>query len=42
MAAFNYRDLIRQVPPRSWQFYFQARGMGFQADGITRFKVKEI
>lgn len=27
MAAFNYRDLIRQVPPRSWQFYFQARGM---------------
>lgn len=27
MAAFNIRDLIRQVPPRSWQFYFQARGI---------------
>ena len=27
MAAFNYRDLIRQVPPRSWQFYFQARAI---------------
>jgi len=27
MAAFNYRDLIRQVPPRSWQYYFQARGI---------------
>jgi hypothetical protein len=27
MAAFNYRDLIRQVPARSWQFYFQAQGI---------------
>ncbi len=25
MAAFNYRQLIRQVPPRTWQFYFQSR-----------------
>lgn len=25
MAAFNYRQLIRQVPPRAWQFYFQTR-----------------
>jgi len=27
MAALNYRDLVRQIPPRSWQFYFQARGI---------------
>lgn len=25
MAAFNYRQLIRQVPPRTWQFYFTSR-----------------
>lgn len=25
MAAFNYRQLIRQVPARTWMFYFQAR-----------------
>ena len=25
MAAFNYRDLVRLIPPRSWQFYFNAR-----------------
>jgi hypothetical protein len=25
MAAFNYRDLVRLIPPRSWQFYFKAR-----------------
>ena len=25
MAAFNYRELIRQVPSRTWQFYFQTR-----------------
>ncbi len=25
MAAFNYRQLIRQVPARSWKFYFQAK-----------------
>ena len=27
MAALNYRDLVRQIPPRSWQFYFNARGI---------------
>lgn len=27
MPAFNYRDLIRLVPPRSWHYYFQARGL---------------
>jgi hypothetical protein len=25
MVAFNYRQLIRLVPPRTWQFYFQSR-----------------
>lgn len=25
MAAFNYRDLVRLIPPRSWQFYLNAR-----------------
>ena len=25
MAAFNYRQLIRQIPARSWKFYLQAR-----------------
>lgn len=27
MAALNYRDIVRQIPPRSWQFYFNARGI---------------
>lgn len=27
MAALNYRDLVRQIAPRSWQFYFKARGI---------------
>ncbi len=27
MAAFNYRDLVRLIPPRSWQFYFNARSI---------------
>ena len=25
MAAFNYRDLVRQVRNQYWEFYFQAR-----------------
>jgi hypothetical protein len=25
MAAFNYRDFVRQVRTQSWKFYFQAR-----------------
>ncbi len=25
MTAFNYRQLIRQVPPTTWQYYFQTR-----------------
>ncbi len=32
MAAFNYRQLIRQVPPRTWQFYFQSRKVELPAD----------
>lgn len=27
MAAFNYRDLVRLIPPRSWNFYFSARAI---------------
>ena len=27
MAAFNYRDLVRLIPPRSWNFYFNARAI---------------
>ena len=25
MAAFNYRQLIRQVPVHAWKFYLQSR-----------------
>jgi hypothetical protein len=32
MAAFNYRQLIRQVPPRTWQFYFTSRKIGLPDD----------
>ncbi len=32
MVAFNYRALIRQVPPRTWQFYFQTRRIDLPAD----------
>ena len=28
MAAFNYRQLIRQIPARTWEFYFQSRKLG--------------
>ena len=34
MAAFNYRDLVRLIPPRSWQFYFNARVIELP-DGAT-------
>lgn len=27
MAVFNYRALIRQVPVRTWQFYFRSRSI---------------
>ena len=32
MAAFNYRQLIRQVPARSWKFYFQTRKIALPED----------
>jgi len=34
MPAFNYRELIRQVPSRTWQFYFQSRGINLP-DGVS-------
>lgn len=33
MPAFNYRELIRQVPSRTWQLYFQRRGINLP-DGV--------
>lgn len=32
MAAFNYRQLIHQVPPRTWRFYFQSRKIDLPDD----------
>jgi len=32
MVAFNYRQLIRQVPAHSWKFYFQARKRALPED----------
>lgn len=32
MAAFNYRDLIRQVPGHTWRCYFQARRINLLTD----------
>ena len=32
MAALNYRDLVRQIPPHSWRFYFNARGIALAQD----------
>lgn len=32
MAAFNYHQLIRQVPPRTWQYYFQSRKIALPDD----------
>ncbi|MFO1380084.1 MAG: hypothetical protein U1F55_14610 [Chitinivorax sp.] len=32
MTAFNYRQLIRQVPPTTWQYYFQTRKIELPAD----------
>lgn len=31
MTAFNYRQLIRQVPSATWQYYFQTRKIEFPA-----------
>jgi hypothetical protein len=34
MPAFNYHELIRQVPSRTWQFYFQTKGI-YLPDGVS-------
>lgn len=32
MAAFNYRQLIRQVPAHAWKFYLQSRKLELPAE----------
>lgn len=32
MAAFNYRQLIRQVPANAWKFYLQSRKLELPAE----------
>lgn len=32
MQAFNYRHLIRMIPPRTWQYYFQSRKIDLSED----------
>lgn len=32
MAAFNYHQLVRLVPARTWQFYFEARKIDLPVD----------
>lgn len=42
MAAFNYRQLIRQVPARTWQFYFQARKIDLPVDHDWAMPVEKL
>lgn len=42
MAAFNYRQLIRQVPARTWQFYFQTRKIDLPVDHDWAMPVEKL
>lgn len=42
MAAFNYRRLIRQVPARTWQFYFQTRKIDLPVDHDWAMPVEKL
>jgi hypothetical protein len=42
MAAFNYRQLIRQVPARTWQFYFQARKIALPVDHDWTMSIEKL
>lgn len=40
--AFNYRQLIQQVPPRTWHFYFQSRQIDLPAEHDWNMPVKKL
>lgn len=42
MAAFNYRDLVRQVRNHYWEFYFKARNIDLPEDASWSQPEKEI
>jgi hypothetical protein len=42
MAAFNYHQLIRQVPPRTWQYYFQSRKIDLPDDHDWNMPVSNL
>ena len=42
MAAFNYRDLVRQIPPRSWQYYFNARSLELPEGTAWEMSAEEL
>ena len=42
MAAFNYRDLVRQVRNHYWEFYFKARNIDLPEDASWSQPEKEV
>lgn len=42
MAAFNYRDLVRQVRNQYWEFYFQARKIELPEEATWTQPEKEV
>ncbi|MBK8072051.1 MAG: hypothetical protein IPK34_08550 [Ramlibacter sp.] len=42
MAAFNYRDLVRQVRNQYWEFYFKARRIELPEDATWSQPEKEV
>jgi hypothetical protein len=42
MAAFNYRDLVRQVRNQYWEFYFKARSIELHEDATWNQPEKEV
>ena len=42
MAAFNYRDLVRLIRPRSWDFYFNARAIPLLEDASREQATEEL
>ena len=42
MAAFNYRDLVRQVRNQYWEFYLKARRIELPEDATWSQPEKEV
>lgn len=42
MLAFNYRQLIRMIPPRTWRFYFQSRKIDLIEDPGWDMPIKKL